>query len=89
MMNPLDLVAHGPVIPVIVLNDVAHAVPMAQALVAGWPALVPDLLPWLRPPDHRGLTRVLQQIISAKPERHSITREGYEHQNFTMSHVGG
>ena len=48
-----------------------------------------DLLPWLRTPDHGGLTRVLQQIISAKPERHSITREGYEHQNFTMSHVGG
>jgi 2-dehydro-3-deoxyphosphogluconate aldolase/(4S)-4-hydroxy-2-oxoglutarate aldolase len=35
MMNPLDLVTHGPVIPVIVIRDLAHAVPMAQALVAG------------------------------------------------------
>ena len=31
----LDLVAFGPVIPVIVLQRVEHAVPMARALVAG------------------------------------------------------
>lgn len=30
-----DLVAHGPVIPVIVIEDLAHAVPMARALVDG------------------------------------------------------
>jgi 2-dehydro-3-deoxyphosphogluconate aldolase / (4S)-4-hydroxy-2-oxoglutarate aldolase len=40
MMNPLDLdrpleLAHGPVIPVIVLQRVADAVPLARALVAG------------------------------------------------------
>ena len=35
MMNTLDLVAFGPVIPVIVLQRVADAVPLAQALVAG------------------------------------------------------
>jgi len=35
MMNPLDLVTHGPVIPVIVLQRVADAVPLAQALLAG------------------------------------------------------
>jgi 2-dehydro-3-deoxyphosphogluconate aldolase / (4S)-4-hydroxy-2-oxoglutarate aldolase len=35
MMNPLDLVSHGPVIPVIVLQRVADAVPLARALVAG------------------------------------------------------
>ena len=35
MMNPLDLVSYGPVIPVIVLQRVADAVPLAQALVAG------------------------------------------------------
>jgi 2-dehydro-3-deoxyphosphogluconate aldolase / (4S)-4-hydroxy-2-oxoglutarate aldolase len=35
MLDTLELAAHGPVIPVIVLHDVAHAVPMAQALVAG------------------------------------------------------
>ena len=34
-MNTLDLVAHGPVIPVIVIQRVADAVPLARALVAG------------------------------------------------------
>ena len=34
-MKTLDLVAHGPVIPVIVLQRVADAVPLAQALVEG------------------------------------------------------
>jgi len=34
-MNPLDLVSHGPVIPVIVIQRVADAVPLARALVAG------------------------------------------------------
>jgi 2-dehydro-3-deoxyphosphogluconate aldolase / (4S)-4-hydroxy-2-oxoglutarate aldolase len=34
-MNPLDLVAHGPVIPVIVLHRVQDAVPLAEALLAG------------------------------------------------------
>jgi len=34
-MNPRELAQHGPVIPVIVLNHVEHAVPMARALLAG------------------------------------------------------
>lgn len=34
-MNPLDLVAYGPVIPVIVLHRVQDAVPLAEALLAG------------------------------------------------------
>ncbi|GAB4114558.1 MAG: bifunctional 4-hydroxy-2-oxoglutarate aldolase/2-dehydro-3-deoxy-phosphogluconate aldolase [Rubrivivax sp.] len=34
-MNTLELAAHGPVIPVIVLHRVEHAVPLAEALVAG------------------------------------------------------
>ena len=34
-MNTIDLVNHGPVIPVIVLQRVEHAVPLARALVAG------------------------------------------------------
>ena len=34
-MNTLELADHGPVIPVIVLHRVEHAVPLAQALVAG------------------------------------------------------
>jgi len=35
LMDPLELAAHGPVIPVIVLQRVQDAVPLAQALVAG------------------------------------------------------
>ncbi len=34
-MNPLELTTYGPVIPVIVLQRLEHAVPMAEALVAG------------------------------------------------------
>ncbi|MBL8329039.1 MAG: bifunctional 4-hydroxy-2-oxoglutarate aldolase/2-dehydro-3-deoxy-phosphogluconate aldolase [Rubrivivax sp.] len=34
-MNPLDLAAHGPVIPVIVIQREADALPMARALLAG------------------------------------------------------
>ena len=34
-MNPLDLVKHGPVIPVIVLQRVEDAVRLAEALLAG------------------------------------------------------
>lgn len=34
-MNIADLAAHGPVVPVIVIHDPAHAVPLARALVAG------------------------------------------------------
>lgn len=34
-MNTLELVDHGPVIPVIVINQLEDAVPMAQALVDG------------------------------------------------------
>ena len=35
MLNTLSLADHGPVIPVIVLQRVEHAVPLAEALVAG------------------------------------------------------
>lgn len=34
-LTALQVMQDAPVIPVIVLNDVAHAIPMAQALVAG------------------------------------------------------
>ena len=34
-MNPLELASYGPVIPVIVLHRIEHAVPLALALVAG------------------------------------------------------
>ena len=48
-----------------------------------------DLIPWLRPPDREGLAEVLRFIVSAKPERHDISQDGYSHKNFTMSQVGG
>lgn len=35
MIDTLELANHGPVIPMIVLHQVAHAVPLARALVAG------------------------------------------------------
>ncbi|MDP3610471.1 MAG: keto-deoxy-phosphogluconate aldolase, partial [Rubrivivax sp.] len=35
MNNTLELAAHGPVIPVIVIQRLQDAVPLAQALVAG------------------------------------------------------
>ena len=34
-MNVLDILRTGPVIPVIVIEDLAHAVPLAKALIAG------------------------------------------------------
>jgi 2-dehydro-3-deoxyphosphogluconate aldolase/(4S)-4-hydroxy-2-oxoglutarate aldolase len=41
-MNTLDLVSYGPVIPVIVINKLEDAVPMARALVAGGVREVPE-----------------------------------------------
>jgi len=35
MINTRELADHGPVIPVIVLQQLEHAVPMARALLAG------------------------------------------------------
>ncbi|HSC62139.1 MAG TPA: bifunctional 4-hydroxy-2-oxoglutarate aldolase/2-dehydro-3-deoxy-phosphogluconate aldolase [Caldimonas sp.] len=34
-LDPLELASHGPVIPVVVIEDAAHAVPMARALFDG------------------------------------------------------
>lgn len=34
-MEPAEVFAHGPVVPVMVIKDLAHAVPLARALVAG------------------------------------------------------
>jgi cyclic pyranopterin phosphate synthase len=48
-----------------------------------------DLVPYLRPPDRQQLAEVVKQIVSAKPERHSISCDGYGHKNFTMAQVGG
>ena len=48
-----------------------------------------DLIPSLRPPDRAQLARVLKEIVTGKPERHGISQDGYSHQNFTMSQIGG
>jgi cyclic pyranopterin phosphate synthase len=48
-----------------------------------------DLTPCLRPPDRELLTEALRRIISDKPERHGISGNSYEHQNFTMAQIGG
>ena len=34
-MNPIDIASHGPVIPVIVIDRLADALPLAEALLAG------------------------------------------------------
>jgi 2-dehydro-3-deoxyphosphogluconate aldolase / (4S)-4-hydroxy-2-oxoglutarate aldolase len=56
------LTAPGPVIPVIVLHEVAHAVPMAQALVAGG---VRVLEVTLRTP---AALAAIREIVAAVPE---------------------
>lgn len=48
-----------------------------------------DLMQYLRPPDKMRLAEVLRGIVTAKPERHSITGAEYSHSNFTMSQIGG
>jgi cyclic pyranopterin phosphate synthase len=48
-----------------------------------------DLTKWLRPPDREGLERILKEVVMTKPERHGITKDGYNHTNFTMSQIGG
>lgn len=62
MMNTLELAAHGPVIPVIVLQREADAVPLAQALVEGG---VRVLEVTLRTPV---ALRAIEQIARAVPE---------------------
>lgn len=48
-----------------------------------------DLKPYLRPPNPEQLARVLKGIVTAKPEGHTITCDGYGHKNFTMAQIGG
>ena len=43
-LTALQVMQDAPVIPVIVLHDVAHAVPMARALVAGGIRMLGNLL---------------------------------------------
>jgi len=61
-MNTLELAAHGPVIPVIVLHRVQDAVPLARALLAGG---VKVLEVTLRTPV---ALRCIEAIAAAEPE---------------------
>ncbi|UWQ16636.1 bifunctional 4-hydroxy-2-oxoglutarate aldolase/2-dehydro-3-deoxy-phosphogluconate aldolase [Jannaschia sp. M317] len=55
----LDLAGRAPVIPVLVLNDVAHAAPLAEALVAGG---LPALEVTLRTPAALDCIRAMAQV---------------------------
>ena len=48
-----------------------------------------DLVPSLRPPDRDKLAAQLREIVAGKPERHGISCDTYQHQNFTMAQIGG
>ncbi len=62
MIDTLSLAGHGPVIPVIVLQSVEHAVPMAEALLAGG---VKVLEVTLRTP---AALRAIEAIAKAVPQ---------------------
>ncbi|WP_303720145.1 GTP 3',8-cyclase MoaA [Malonomonas rubra] len=48
-----------------------------------------DLVPCLRLGDRTGVRRKLEELVWNKPECHSISIDGYKHDNFLMSQVGG
>ena len=48
-----------------------------------------DLVPWLRQRDQAGIRQRLEELVQTKPECHALSIEGYEHDNFLMSQVGG
>ena len=48
-----------------------------------------DLVRYLRPLDLEKLDQVLRGIVAGKPQRHSISCDGYAHRNLTMSQIGG
>ena len=63
-LNVLDVMRVGPVIPVLVIEDLAQAVPLAKALVAGGVRVLEVTLRTLRPsrslpPVRRGLPIVV------------------------------
>lgn len=62
MSNPEAVMTLAPVIPVLVINDVAHAVPIAQALVAGG---LPALEVTLRTPCALDVIRAMKQVPGA------------------------
>lgn len=62
MTNPEAVMRLAPVIPVLVIDDVAHAVPVAQALVAGG---LPALEVTLRTPCALDVIRAMKQVPGA------------------------
>ena len=62
MSNPEEVMRLAPVIPVLVIDDVAHAVPIAQALVAGG---LPALEVTLRTPCALDVIRAMKQVPGA------------------------
>ena len=62
-MNKIEIIMRAaPVIPVIVIDDIAHAVPLAQALVAGG---LPALEVTLRTPQALDAIRAMKQVEGA------------------------
>jgi len=62
MKTIADIMLAAPVVPVIVIEDVAHAVPLAQALVAGG---LPALEVTLRTPAALDAIRAMKQVEGA------------------------
>ena len=44
---------------------------------------------YLRPPNPEQLAWVLEGIVTAKPEGHDISCNGYGHKNFSIAQIGG
>lgn len=61
-MTIADIMATAPVIPVIVIDDAVHAMPLAEALVAGG---LPVLEVTLRTPAALGAIRAMKQVEGA------------------------
>ena len=72
MKDPIELVQHGPVIPVIVIQRLQDAVPLARSLVAGGVRVLEVLPPVVETKMTAGLTsgklpvaECARQIVSA------------------------
>ncbi|EAT16888.1 GTP 3',8-cyclase MoaA [Desulfuromonas acetoxidans] len=48
-----------------------------------------DLAPLLRNHNQVGVRRKLEELVENKPQCHALSIDGYEHENFLMSQVGG
>ena len=97
-LSALDVMRDAPVIPVIVLHDVAHAVPLAQALVARAPhplrVLCPDVAgrghsDFLADPQHYQVPLYTAAMLAMLAQlqltqlRHEHTTDGDDQQRHT------